>query len=76
MDITPAIELNLKRLLCPLPVIRLQNAIKNLSKGTHIRVLCTDPGTLHDIPTWCRMYGHVIVDIEEKEFEFTFLVQV
>ncbi|MFI4938412.1 MAG: sulfurtransferase TusA family protein [Candidatus Berkiellales bacterium] len=75
-DIYPDIELDARNLLCPMPVIRLQNKIKTLTKGSLIRVLCTDPGTLHDIPTWCRMYGHHVLDTHETEEEIQFLIKV
>lgn len=74
MSPTP-IELDARRLLCPMPVIRLQNLVKQVTNKSLIHVICTDPGTLHDIPTWCRLYGHTVLSIEEKEDEIHFLVE-
>ncbi len=54
-------------LLCPLPVIRTQDAIKRLAPGTVLEVLATDAGTLQDIPAWCRVHGHDLLRIEEYE---------
>ena len=51
-------NLDARRLLCPLPVIRTQERIKSLSPGDILEVTCTDPGALHDIPAWCRLNGH------------------
>lgn len=68
--------LDARRLLCPMPVIRLQNNIKHLEKGKKLKVLCTDPGTLHDIPTWCRLYGHHICQVEQSEMEIHFVIEV
>jgi tRNA 2-thiouridine synthesizing protein A len=51
-------QLDARRLLCPLPVIRTQNMVKNLPIGAKLQVLCTDPGALHDIGAWCRINGH------------------
>ena len=48
-------------LLCPLPVIRTQESIKNLTPGTILTVLTTDPGSLEDIPAWCRVHGHTVI---------------
>lgn len=70
------IELDARRLLCPMPVIKLQNMIKELSSGEVVHLRCTDPGTLHDIPTWCRLYGHTVLSIEETEDEIQFQVQI
>lgn len=82
METIEFLELDARQLLCPMPVIRLQNKIKTLKaicaepRRAHIRVLCTDPGTLHDIPTWCRLYGHKILEVQEFELEIHFLVEV
>ncbi len=59
-------QLDAQRLLCPIPVIRTQDRIKTLSKGDILEVLCTDPGTLQDIPAWCRINGHRIVNTQEE----------
>lgn len=70
-----AIELDARRLLCPMPVIRLQDCLGKLAPGARVRVTCTDPGTLTDIPTWCRINGHEVLDSAEREDEFIFLVR-
>jgi TusA-related sulfurtransferase len=72
MDENTLIELDARRLLCPMPVIRLQNTIKTVTPGTTIRVRCTDPGTLHDIPTWCRLFGHSVLKTVETADEIHF----
>lgn len=69
-------ELDARRLLCPLPVIRTQDAIAHLRPGDRLRVHCTDPGALHDIPTWCRIHGHAVCDIQQEGREITITVQV
>lgn len=68
--------LDLKGLICPLPVIRAQNKIKTLSAGDILIVLCSDPGALHDIPAWCRIHGHEIIDTQNKENEITITIKV
>ena len=69
------VELYARRLLCPMPVIRLQDCINQQAPGTRVRVTCTDPGTLNDIPTWCRINGHQVLSSDEQADEFIFLVQ-
>ena len=53
-------------LICPLPVIRTQQKIDTLNNGDELLVLATDPGTLHDVPAWCRVHGHVVVGQEQS----------
>lgn len=66
-------ELDARRLLCPMPVIRTQNYIKRLQPGDELLVTATDPGVKADIPAWCRVNGHHIVSIvdlsETKEIQ-------
>ncbi|MFZ5724464.1 MAG: sulfurtransferase TusA family protein [Pseudomonadota bacterium] len=54
--------LDARRLLCPLPVIRTQNAIRTLAPGDVLEVTATDPGVLQDIPAWCRVHGHRVLE--------------
>ena len=69
------IELDARRLFCPLPVIRLQNCIKQQPAGTRVRIVATDPGSMNDIPQWCRISGHRVVECDEIDHEFVFLVE-
>lgn len=70
-------RLDARRLLCPIPVIRVQDAIAGLEPGDTLEVACTDPGTRNDIPAWCRINGHRVVDISEAEgTEILFRIEV
>ena len=59
-----------RRLLCPLPVIRVQDRVAELAPGTQVEAVCTDPGVLHDIPAWCRINGHQVIDIRDNDGEY------
>ena len=63
-------HLDARNLLCPMPVIRTQNQVADLLPGDELEVLCTDPGALTDIPAWCRIEGHVVVQSGERDGEF------
>lgn len=68
--------LDARRLLCPMPVIKTQNAIKELNAGDTLEVTSTDPGVKQDIPTWCRINGHKVTEIVEKEREIIISILV
>ena len=70
------IELDARRLLCPMPVIRTQDKIKTLSVGDILQVICTDPGVVHDIPAWSRINGHKVLDIKEQDNEIFITIEV
>ncbi len=69
-------QLDARRLLCPMPVIRTQNKVKELSPGDTLEVVCTDPGALNDIPAWCRINGHKVVKTLERGDEVIVTVEV
>ena len=65
-----------RRLLCPMPVIRVQDRVAQLSAGTLVEVVCSDPGTLNDIPSWCRINGHRVVEVRSSEGEYVVILEV
>ena len=68
--------LNARRLLCPMPVIRTQDAVKKLQTGDILEVIGTDSGILQDIPAWCRINGHTVLDTFTDDFEYHIVLQV
>jgi len=69
-------ELNARRLLCPLPVIRTQDRIKTLATGDLLEVVATDRGVVNDIPAWCRINGHRVVETRQEGNEITIVIEV
>jgi tRNA 2-thiouridine synthesizing protein A len=68
--------LDVRHQLCPIPVIRTQNTVARLSDGERLTVLCTDPGTLSDIPAWCRINGHQLLSATENGDDIEIVLQV
>ncbi|MBT3504598.1 MAG: sulfurtransferase TusA family protein [Piscirickettsiaceae bacterium] len=69
-------ELDARRMLCPMPVIKTQNKVKELSVGDILDVVCTDPGALSDIPAWARINGHEVIETTKKESDIIITVEV
>ena len=69
-------RLDARNLLCPMPVIRTQDAVAKLAPGDVIEVTCTDHGALVDIPAWCRINGHKILDTHEQGPEVIITLEV
>lgn len=65
-----------RRLLCPMPVIRVQDRVALLPPGAELEARCTDPGALEDIPAWCRVHGHAVVETRSAEGEQVVVVRV
>ncbi|MGD2074921.1 MAG: sulfurtransferase TusA family protein [Gammaproteobacteria bacterium] len=69
-------QLDARRMLCPMPVICTQAKVQQLRPGDTLAVLCTDPGVVHDIPAWCRVNGHEVLDIHTRDDEITISIRV
>ncbi|MBL1321267.1 MAG: sulfurtransferase TusA family protein [Methylophaga sp.] len=69
-------ELDARRMLCPMPVIKTQNKVKDLAEGDILDVICTDPGALSDIPAWARINGHEVISHREVNDEVIITVRV
>lgn len=69
-------RLDARGLLCPLPVIRTQDRVAGLGPGERLEVRCTDPGVLQDIPAWCRINGHRVLEARREGRELVVVVEV
>ncbi|MGJ5896171.1 cysteine desulfurase/sulfurtransferase TusA family protein [Streptomyces niveiscabiei] len=49
---------------CPIPVIELAKAIRNVPVGAVVTVLADDEAARLDIPAWCEMTGNEYVGVE------------
>ncbi len=68
--------LDARHLICPMPVIKTQQAVDELLNGQILEVQCTDPGALVDIPAWCRIHGHQILSTETEGGESSVRLKV
>ncbi len=57
-------ELDLSGLKCPLPVLKTQKALSDLTTGQCLRVISTDPMSQIDIPHFCSEKGHILLDTQ------------
>ncbi len=67
--------IDLKGLLCPMPVVKMAKAIKEIQPGEVLEAYATDPGVMADIPAWCRTTGNELVTIEKQDKQFHFVVR-
>lgn len=70
------VTLDARRLLCPMPVIRVQDKIETLTPGTVLEAICTDPGVMNDIPAWCRINGHKVIETRSDRTEYIVVIEV
>jgi len=70
------IELDCKGMFCPMPIVQLKKATKNMQPGQVLRLVATDPGSKRDVPAWAEKTGNDILGSSEEGREFTFIIKV
>lgn len=75
MSETPNATLDAKGLQCPMPVIKARQEIDKIAAGEVLQVLATDPGSVADFESWTKMSGHELLQSDEAEGVFTYLVK-
>jgi tRNA 2-thiouridine synthesizing protein A len=75
MSATPKLSLDFKGLLCPMPVVKLAQAMKQIQIGDTVEAIATDPGVMADIPAWARSTGNELISLEKQDKVFKFVVK-
>ena len=69
------VDLDLKGLKCPLPALRTRKALSRTPAGTRLRVSCTDPLAVIDIPNLLRETGDELVSQERAGELIVFVIR-
>lgn len=67
--------LDCQGLLCPVPIIKLSKAIKQIQVGEVLEMLATDPGSVPDMEGFQEQTGHQVVHREQQGGVYRFLVK-
>ena len=67
--------LDVRGLICPLPVLKANKALRILPSGALLRVLATDPASAQDFPAFCAEAGHHLLTTSETNGELAFLLK-
>jgi tRNA 2-thiouridine synthesizing protein A len=69
------LELDLKGLMCPMPMVRVSQSISSVPIGGVLKAVATDPACEADIPAWARLTGNEILSIEKDGETITLYVR-
>lgn len=64
-----------RNLQCPMPVLKISKAIKELSTGQTVELIATDKGALSDIPSWASDMGHSLKEQFAEGDDLHFVVE-
>lgn len=68
-------EIDAIGLLCPLPVLKLQKALRALKPGQQVTLLATDPASRIDVPHFCAQAGHRVIETRQDNETLIYLVE-
>lgn len=69
------VELDVRRLACPLPILRAKKALSGMAAGQILKVMATDGGSPKDFADFCMKTGNTLLSSTESQGEFHFLIR-
>ena len=67
-DLSPHAEWDAGHTGCGELVLLLSNKLAALDPGQRLRVIALDPGAVEDLPAWCRMTGHRLLEAQPPHY--------
>ena len=61
--------------LCPLPVIEVSKAMRQMESGQTLLLIADDPGSDPDMHAWCEETGNPLLGMEKDGRTFRFLIR-
>jgi tRNA 2-thiouridine synthesizing protein A len=68
-------EIDVRGLLCPLPVLKAAKRLKTLAAGDELTVRATDPAAAIDFPHYCNESGNDLVAHRQEGDELVFVIR-
>ena len=68
-------DLDLKGLMCPMPLLKAKKALNELQPLQILSVQATDPGSARDFSVFASQSGHKLMSSTEEDGIFTYLIQ-
>lgn len=75
MFVTPDTKLDCLGLYCPIPILKIREAMKALATGQTIEMISDDPASEADVKSWTARTGHELLEMEKHGAVFRFLVR-
>jgi len=68
-------HLDVKGLLCPLPVLKARKLLRSLPPDTRLTIEATDPASVIDFPHFCSETGHALIEQSEADGVYRFIIR-
>jgi len=67
--------LDARGLSCPLPLLKLKQALNKLESGAELQVLTTDPGSVRDFKAYLNQTSNSLLQFEQAEDHYQFIIR-
>jgi tRNA 2-thiouridine synthesizing protein A len=74
-DLLAEFQLDAQGLACPLPLLRTKQMLTRMQSGQKLLVFATDVGAWRDIPAFCQLAGHVLLERRDDSDSYRFLIE-
>jgi len=61
-----AVRVDARNAVCPVPILKATEVLKDIDDGQTIELVTTDDGSLVDVPAWAEDMGYVIKETFEN----------
>ncbi len=68
-------DIDTSGLTCPMPILRLKQALRSMESGQRIRVVATDPGTQSDFVAFAAQTGHRLLKSHIEADKFIYVLE-
>lgn len=69
------VELDVRKLACPLPILRAKKSLSAMLNGQVLKVLATDPESPKDFEVFCRQTRNELLGSAQDGEVFTFWIR-
>ena len=69
------VTVDARGLQCPMPVLKVSQAMNSLESGQTLELIATDKGAKSDIPAWASDMGHALKESFESDGDLHFVIE-
>lgn len=68
-------EFDASGLACPLPIVKTKKALADMTPGTVLKVVATDPGSVADMDAFAEQTGNALLESGTENGKFVFFLK-
>jgi tRNA 2-thiouridine synthesizing protein A len=69
------VVLDASGLNCPMPLLKAKKALNEMTAGTLLRVISTDPGSVRDFEVFSKQSGNALLESKQSDGRFEYLLR-